>query len=209
MSWEVEKENLKGEFSRILVKIGALKFGTFTLASGRLSPYYIDLRIIPSFPEVFKKICSIYTRLIEEEMGLDSFERIAGIPISAIPYASCVSLSHRKPLVLVRKEVKEHGRQRRVEGILMPGDRVLPIDDVITTGGSLTSTVKALRHEGAVVEEALVLVDREEGGIESLRREGVKVYYLTTVTEAAKVLYGLDIIMEEEYEAILLQTKKG
>ena len=208
MSWKVEKQRLKEELSRILVKIGALRFGTFTLSSGKLSPYYIDMRIIPSFPEVFRKICSIYSRIIEEDLDLKSFDRFAGIPISAIPYASCLSFNLKKPLVLIRKEVKEHGRQRRIEGVLIPGDKVLPVDDVITTGGSLINVVKALLHEGAVVEKALVLVDREEGGVENLRKEGVNIYSLMTVTEAAKSLHDLDIITEEEYEAILLQTKQ-
>lgn len=208
MDWEIEKVGLKEELCKILIRIGALKFGIFTLANGRLSPYYINLRIVPSFPEIFERVCFIYTRLLEEEVGLDSFDRIAGIPLSALPYSSCLSFTLRKPLVLVRKETKQYGRGRRVSGIIMPGDRVLPVDDVITTGGSLVSAVKALRHEGAVVEKAIVLVDREEGGVEKLEKEGVAVHYLMTVTDAAETLHSLDIITKEEYEAILLQIKK-
>ncbi|RJS90387.1 orotate phosphoribosyltransferase [Candidatus Bathyarchaeota archaeon] len=208
MVWKAEKGALKEWLCKVLIKIGALKFGTFTLPSGALSPYYINLRIVPSFPEVFQKICSIYQRLVEEEIGLASFERIGGIPLSALPLASCLSFTLRKPLVLIRREGEEHGRERRVEGILMPGDRVLPVDDVITTGRSLSYAVKALRHEGAVVEEAVVLVDREEGGVRRLKEEGVRVHSLMTITEAAETLHNFDIITEEEYEAILLRTKK-
>ena len=122
MDWETEKKTLKEELCRILVRIGALKFGTFTLPSGHLSPYNINLRIVPSFPEVLAKVCSIYSSLIEQEIGIISFERIAGIPISGIPYASYLSLSLKKPLVLVRKEENLDGRQRRIEGILKPGE---------------------------------------------------------------------------------------
>lgn len=207
MDWRDEKETLKEELCRILVRIGALKFGTFTLSTGHLSPYYIDLRLIPSFPDVFVRICSIYVRIIEEEIGLDSFDRIAGIPISAIPYASNISLNVRKPLVLVRKEPTD-GRHRSVEGILKSGDRVLPIDDVITTGDNLSNTAKVLRHEGALVEKALVLVDREEKGIEKLRDEGVNVYSLMTVSEAVRILSRLSILSKDEYRAILLQIRK-
>lgn len=207
MGWEIEKKGLKEDLCKILVKVGALKFGTFTLPSGHLSPYYINLRIVPSFPEVFVKICSIYSRLVKEEVGATSFERFVGIPLSAIPFASCLSLALKKPLVLVRKEVRENGRQRRIEGVLRPGDRVLPIDDIITTGGNLTSTVRALRGEGAVVEKAVVLVNREEGGVEKLRNEGVEVYSLMTITEAAETLYGLGVLSDEEHDAILLQRK--
>lgn len=208
MDWEIEKKGLKEDLCKILVRVGALKFGTFTLTNGHLSPYYINLRIVPSFPDVFVKICSIYSRLIEKEVGIASFKRFAGIPLSAIPYASCLSFNLKKPLVLVRKEVKEIGRERRIEGILMPGDRVLPVDDIITTGGNLSSTVKALRGEGAVVEKAVVLVDREEGGVEKLRNEGVTVYSLMSVAEAAETLYELNVLSKEEYDAILLQRKK-
>lgn len=208
LDWGSEKKVLKEDLCRILVRIGALKFGTFTLADGHLSPYFINLRIVPSFPDVFRRICSIYSRIIEEEIGVASFERFAGIPLSAIPYASCLSFTLKKPLVLVRKEEKLDGRQRRIEGILRPGDRVLPIDDIITTGGNLSSTVKVLRGEGAVVEKAAVLVDREEGGVEKLGKEGVSVYSLMSIAEAAETLYRLNALSKEEYDAILLQRKK-
>lgn len=207
MEWKDEKEALKEELCRILVRIGALKFGMFTLSTGHLSPYYIDLRLIPSFPDVFLRISSIYARIIEKDIGTDSFERIAGIPISAIPYASVICLNLQKPLILVRREPTD-GRHRSVEGILKPGDRVLPVDDVITTGGNLSSTTKVLRHEGAVVEKAVVLVDREEKGIDKLKSEGVEVYRLMTISEAAKILYGLSMLSTDQYKAIQLQIKK-
>ena len=208
MGWKNEKKALKEELCRILVRIGALKFGTFTLPSGHLSPYNINLRIVPSFPEVFARICSIYNSLIEQEIGVASFERIAGIPVSGIPYASCLSLSLKKPLVLVRKEENLDGRHRRTEGIIKPGDRVVPIDDIVATGGNLLSTVRGLRGEGAVVEKAVVLMDREEGGVERLKKEGVKVCSLMTIREAAKTLYRLNVLSKEEYDAIFAKRKK-
>jgi orotate phosphoribosyltransferase len=208
MDWSQEKENLREEISLILVRTGALKFGTFTLSTGHLSPYYVDLRLIPSFPDLFNRISFMYTRLAQEDIGIDSFDRIAGIPISAIPYAAALTVNLKKPLLLVRKEPTD-GRHKQIEGLLKPGDRILPIDDVITTGGNLTSTVKVLRHEGAIVEKALVLVDREEHGVEKLQQEGVKVVCLVTITQAAKILYDLEVISKEEYKAIRLQTKKN
>lgn len=208
MGWETEKRALKEELCKILVRIGALKFGAFTLPSGHMSPYNINLRIVPSFPEVFAKICSIYNNLIEQEVGLASFERIAGIPVSGVPYASCLSSSLKKPLVLVRKEQELDGRQRRIEGVVMPGDRVVPIDDIVATGRNLLSTVRGLRGEGAVVEKAVVLIDREEGGVERLKKENVKVYSLMTVREAARILYRLNMLLKEEYAAIFTRRKK-
>ena len=132
---DLEKEIIKMELSRILIKISALKFGTFKLTSGKMSPYYLDLRIIPSFPDVYKKICDFYIELIENEIGLAKIDRIAGIPTAGISFASIVAYQLKKPFIYVRTTERQHGRGRSVEGILLPGDNVLLVDDLVTKGG--------------------------------------------------------------------------
>ena len=203
----LEKE--KTELSRILHKIGALKFGTFKLTSGRTSPYYIDLRIVPSFPEVFRRVCDIYVKLIETELGVQGFDRVAGIPTAGIPFASLVAYSMKKPFLYIRPKAKLHGRERRIEGMIMPGNSVLLVDDLITTGLSLKNAAKAIRAEGGVVSDALVLLDREEGGKERLKKDNIALHYLLTAREAANKLYELGAIEEDQLKTILKQARKA
>jgi len=202
----LEKE--KTELSRILHKIGAIKFGTFKLTSGRTSPYYIDLRIVPSFPDAFQRVCDLYIKLAEQELGSNSFDRIAGIPTAGIPFASIIAYHMKKPFLYIRPTAKLHGRERRIEGIIMPGNRVLLVDDLITTGLSLMKAAKAIRAEGGVITDALVLLDREEGGEARLQKDSIKLHYLLTAREAATKLYELGVIEEDQFKTIVKQTRK-
>lgn len=203
-SWENEKT----ELSRMLNRIGAIKFGTFKLTSGRTSPYYIDLRLVPSFPEAFKRVCDLYIKLIEKELGAEGFDRIAGIPTAGIPFASVIAYHLKKPFLYIRSKVKLHGRERQIEGIIMPGNRVLLIDDLITTGLSLRKAAEAVRAEGGLVTDALVLLDREEGGKQRLAKGNIKLHYLLTASEVANKLYEFGTIEEEQLKTILKQAKR-
>jgi len=204
----LEKEEMKNELCRVLVKIGALKFGTFKLTSGRISPYYIDFRIIPSFPDAFQRICNLYLNVIKRDLKVNEFERIAGIPTAGIPFASVIAYHLGKPFLYVRTHVRLHGRERRVEGMVMPGDRVLLVDDLITTGRSLRRSAAAVRAEGGVVTDAVVLLDREEGGRERLAKDDVALHYLLKVSEAADRLYEMGVITKDQLKTILKQVKK-
>ena len=208
MNSSKEIENMKAEFCKILNKIGAIEFGIFRLTSGKVSPYYINLRIVPSFPDAFRRICNLYIKLIENKIGKENFERIAGIPTAGISFASVIAHHFEKPFLYVRKDVKLHGRQRKIEGILMPGDRILLLDDLVTTGKSLINAAKAIRAEGGIVENAVVLLDREEGGKENLEKEGIKLHALMKASEAADKLYEIGAIDEEQYKTILKQIRK-
>jgi orotate phosphoribosyltransferase len=209
MSSKEKSEAVKIEICRILNKIGALQFGTFKLTSGKISPYYIDLRIVPSFPDVLQKVCNFYTNFIRDDIGMNAFNRVAGIPVAGIPFASIIAHSLKKPFIYIRKGIRLHGRQRRIEGILSPGDRVLLIDDLITTGLSLRKAAKAIMAEGGVVTDAVVLLDREEGGREKLMKNGIKLHALLKISEVAKKLYEIEAINEEQLKTILKQIKKG
>lgn len=204
----MEKEAMKTELCRILHKIGALQFGAFKLTSGKVSPYYIDLRIVPSFPDAFEKICDLYVKLIKSDIGANNFDRIAGIPTAGIPFASLTAYHLKKPFLYIRPTERLHGRERRVEGILLPGNRVLLMDDLITSGGSLRTAVEAIRTEGGVVTDAIVLLDREEGGKENLAKDNVKLHYLLTTSEAANKLYEIGTITEDQLDIILKQAKR-
>jgi orotate phosphoribosyltransferase len=193
------------ELPKILIHTGALKFGVFTLSGGKLSPYYLDLRIVPSFPDAFRSSIEL---LVEAAREIATVDKVGGIPTGGLPWASVLAYSLSKPLVYVRKEVKHHGREKMVEGMLAPGDRVLLVDDVITTGHNILAALQTLRAEGGVVEQALVLVDREEGGKEHLLKEGVTLHSVTRISELARSLLDMDAITQSQFEELTPQLKK-
>ena len=201
-------ETKKVELAKILHNIDALKFGVFKLTSGKVSPYYIDLRIIPSFPDAFREICDFYGESITNQIGLQNFDRIAGIPIAGIPFASQIAYNLKKPFLYVRKGARRHGRQRRVEGLLASGDRVLLVDDLVTTGLTLKKAAEAVKAEGGVVKEAVALLDREEGGKEKLAKNGIQLHALLKISEVANTLYEIGAIDEESLKTIMKQIKK-
>lgn len=184
---------------------GALQFGVFTLSGGKLSPYYLDLRIVPSFPDAFRNCVDL---MANAARTMESVDKIGGIPTGGLPWASVIAYSLGKPLVYVRKEVKHHGREKMVEGILSPGNKILLVDDVITTGHNILDALKTLRAEGGVVEDALVLVDREEGGKERLAQEGVRLHTITRISDLAKKLLDMDAITETQFEELTTQLQK-
>ena len=198
----------KAEMAKILMKIDALKFGVFKLTSGKASPYYIDLRVVPSFPDAFTQICDFYAETITNEIGLKNFNRIAGVPIAGIPFASQIAYNLKKPFLYVRKGVRRHGRQRRVEGILVSGDKVLLVDDLVTTGLTLRKAAEAIRAEGGIVDQAVAFLDREEGGREKLSKNGIQLHTLLNISEVAKTLYESGSLDEESLKTITKQIKK-
>jgi orotate phosphoribosyltransferase len=201
-------ENKKNMMANILFKIDAIKFGVFKLSTGKASPYYVDLRVVPSFPDAFREMCDFYAETITNQIGLKSFDRIAAVPITGIPFASQIAYNLKKPFLYVRKGVKLQGRERRVKGILFSGDRVLLVDDLVTTGLTLKKASEAIRAEGGVVTQAVAFLDREEGGKEKLAETGIKLYSLLKISEIANTLYEAGAIDEESLKTIIKQVKK-
>jgi orotate phosphoribosyltransferase len=159
-----------------IIESGAFRTGEFTLASGRTSDYYIDLRVAITKPDFLKKVVLSISPLVE------GHDRIAGVELSAVPIAAALSLETGIPFLMVRKGKKDHGAQRMIEGDLSPGDRVLFVEDTVTTAGSLVNAINAVREAGGVVETAVVIVDREEGAKENLISIGVKLIPLADLS---------------------------
>ncbi|MCK4367360.1 MAG: orotate phosphoribosyltransferase [Thermoplasmata archaeon] len=155
----------------------ALQFGKFTLASGKESEYYIDIKRAITETRVLVKIAE---KISPHATGAD---RIAGVELGAVPIAVAVALKVDRPFVIVRKERKEHGTGKIFEGELVKGDRVLFVEDVTTTANSLKKAILELRAEGALIEKAVVVVDREEGGQENLGEIGVELIPLVRSTD--------------------------
>jgi orotate phosphoribosyltransferase len=201
-------EHKKVEMAKILTQIDALKFGLFKLTNRKVSPYYIDLRIVPSFPDAFKDIIDFYSQTVKEQIGTKIIDRIAGIPIAGIPFASQVAYNLKKPFLYVRKGIKLRGRERRVEGVLFSGDRVLLIDDLVTTGLTLKEAAEAVRAEGGVVTDAVAFLDREEAGKQLLDKSGVKLHALLRISEIVDTLFEMGTLDEESYKTVTKQIKK-
>ncbi len=152
-----------------LFDIGCLLFGEYVQASGAVFNYYIDLRQIISDPNLFHRVLHAYAGVIE---GLE-FDRIAGIPYGSLPTATGLSLQLHKPLIYPRKEVKAHGARRLIEGDFDPGDRVLVVDDILITGGSVLEGIAKLESSGLQVQDVVVFIDHG-GAADTTARDRVQ-----------------------------------
>jgi uridine monophosphate synthetase len=173
-----------------LADLGAVKFGNFTLASGIQSPIYIDLRLLVSRPTLLWQAAHAYANLLG---GLPA-DRVAGVPYAALPIGTAVSLVSDIPMIYPRKEAKAHGLGKNVEGLWHPGERIVVIEDLITSGGSTIQTAEQLRALDLVVEDVIVLIDRQQGGVEKLAAAGIRAHAVFTITEVIDTLVEMGSI---------------
>ena len=174
-----------------LADIGAIQFGRFTLASGKTSPIYVDLRLLASHPEALRRVAFAYAELIRRELDLQppsSVLRLAAIPYAGLPIGTAVALELGLPLIYPRKEVKAHGTARPIEGAFQPGERAVVLDDLITTGGSKLAAIEPLEAAGLVVRDVVVLIDREQGGGEELAEAGYRLHAVLRLSEMLDLL---------------------
>lgn len=181
-----------------LADIGAVQFGEFTLASGQKSPIYVDLRLLASHPEVLRQVAYAYAELLRGKLGIGKLGvRLAAIPYAALPIGAAVALEMGLPMIYPRKEAKDYGRARPIEGAFQPGDRAVVLDDLITTGGSKLQAIEPLEAAGLEVRDVVVLIDREQGGREDLAEAGYRLHavlglreMLDTLVEAGRIGAG-------------------
>lgn len=174
----------RNELIQQLYKIGVIKFGSFTLKSGALSPIYIDLRQIISHPTLLQAVSD----LIWSKISKLTFDLLCGVPYTAIPIATCLSLQSQKPMLMVRKEAKTYGTKQKVEGCYQAGQTCLIIEDVVTSGSSILTTIDDLEDVQLKVPYVAAFLNREQGGAETLAARGYKFYSVFTLSEVLKEL---------------------
>lgn len=176
-----EKALLKGLFNN-----KCIKFGEFKLKSGIMSPVYVDLRGIIGNPDLLNRLGSV----IGDYMGenIEDCDRIAAIPYAGIPIGVATSLYIPIPLIYPRKEAKEHGTKKTIEGPFVVGENVLVIDDVITDGASKIEAIEPLKEAGLDVTDILVVLDREQGGAKIMEKAGYKLHSIFKLTEVVDEL---------------------
>lgn len=160
---------------------GAIRFGDFTLASGKKSKYYVDIKKASASPRILR----LMAHEISETMKHHSIkaDQAGCVALGGVPIAVAVSLETGLPLLIIRKEAKEYGTKGQIIGDFKKGDAILMVEDVATTGGSVLKAVQLLRKEGLYVRYAVVVVDREEGAVEALAREDVVLIPLVRISE--------------------------
>ena len=196
------------EFVTFLHQKEVIKFGNFTLASGKNSSYYVDLRLVPSYPHEFRMMIKYLENQITEDIGLENFESIVSVPTGGLVIASALAIETVKPLIYVRSKPKDYGTSKSVEGKIHDGMKVVMIDDVATTGGSVVNAIKSLTEVNVPVKDAYVIVDRMEGADKALAELGVKMHSILNILQIAEVLYEQKMIDGEVLDKVKKQISK-
>ena len=188
----------KEQFVLKLEKIGAIKFGSFTLKSGLVSPFYFDLRDMISYPELLDGVSDL---LVEKIKDME-FDVLTGIPYTALPIASLVASKLKKPLVYMRKEEKAYGTEKNIIGKFKEGEKCLVIDDLITTGTSKIETAEAYEKEGVIIKDFVVVIDRSAKGTEELAKKGYELQSLIKLDKILELLQNRNLISNEKVKEV-------
>jgi len=193
-----------GRIARILISTGSLRLGDFKLSSGGRSSIYIDLRTLPFNPIEFKEALEIASDKAREIIRERSIDAILGVAMGGVPWAIGLGLMLNMPTTYIRLDRKGHGTGRLIEADVR-GLRLLVIDDVATTGGSLARAIDVARSMGALVDSSLVIVDRGQGAFERLSGMGVTLYSLAKLKDLLLELASMGFIDEYTLSRVLVE----
>lgn len=186
------------EIAGQLLEAGCIKFGQFTLKSGLQSPFYIDLRQLVSHPRLLASVAAAYLPVLRPL----SFDRLAALPYAALPIATAISLQSGWPMLYPRKETKEYGTRAGIEGQYQPGERVVVIDDLATTGGSKFEAIEKLTAAGLQVKDVVVLIDRQSGAAESLAQAGYQLHAVFTLDQLLRYWEEVERVSAEQAQSV-------
>jgi len=176
-----------------LYDIGAIQFGEFTLKSGQISPIYLNLRKIISYPTLLQLVANA----IWEKIKTYHSDLICGVPYTALPIATCLSLNYNLPMIMRRKEKKDYGTKQTIEGVFKAGQSCLIIEDVITTGSSILETANELETVGLKIKNVVALIDREQGGRTNLEKQ-FQTHTILSLTSILETLLHTQYLNAEE-----------
>jgi orotate phosphoribosyltransferase len=188
---------------------GCLKFGSFKIKSGAISPYYIDLARLLSAPKQLCCVADLAAEQVREIMVSDRIDKLASIELKGALILPSIACKVNLPCIVVRKEEKAYGVTGRLVGAdVARGDGILFFDDVISEGLSKVEGIKPLQALGGNVKHLLVVVNREQGGKENLEKLGFRVHALAKISEIVNSLYHNKHISKEQVNEVLDYVKQ-
>ena len=174
----------KEKLAHKLFDIGVIKFGDFTFKSGIRSNNYVDMRIAISHPDILQELALCLKDILQKCQP----DILCAVPYAALPVTTALSMVSGIPMIMARKEAKDHGTKNMIEGVYTPGQECLLIEDVITTGLSILETIKTVEAAGLKVNDVVVLIDREQGGAENIAAHGYRLHSIFTLQELLSLL---------------------
>jgi len=182
-----------------LFDIGAIRLGSFRLHSGRTSPIYLDLRLLVSFPAALRKVTAAYRTILDRI----TFDLLAATPLAGLPIGTALCLDMNVPLIYPRKSAKGYGTGKTIEGKWQAGQTAVVLDDLVTSGDSIIQAITSLEENGLIVADAVVLIDREQGGAETVRAHGHKFHAVTNLRDLLTALKVRGRITAEQHSQVL------
>ncbi|XP_076650060.1 rudimentary-like [Halictus rubicundus] len=187
------------ELAVALFEIDALKFGDFVTKVGLKTPVYFDLRVIISYPKIMARLAKALWTFSE---GCTNISQICGVPYTALPLATLISVDSNIPMLIKRKEAKAYGTMKMIEGYFEEEDNCVIIEDVVTSGSSIIETVQTLRKEGLKVTDAFVVIDREQGGKKNVEAHGINMRSLYSITTIMAYLLESNKILPKDVKEV-------
>jgi uridine monophosphate synthetase len=187
------------QFALTLFDIGAVQLGKFKLHSGKRSRIYLDLRLLVSHPQALRQAVAAYRTVLD---GL-TFDLLAATPLAGLPLGTALCLDMDKPLIYPRMTAKSYGTGKQIEGVWQVGQTAVVIDDLITSGDSILEAIVALKASGLQVNEAVVLIDREQGGVATMQDHGYKLHAAMTISRVLAILEAHQRITGKDRDKVM------